>query len=261
MIKILFLGNNKTNKDTKLIDDIKFFNKKIIIHQINKKVDLKTLQKYDTIISFGYRHLIDSKTIDKYNKPIINLHISYLPYNKGSHPNYWSFVENTPTGISIHKINSGIDTGDLIFQKLIDFNLYNNRKTLTFKNTYKTLISEIEALFLDNIDKLINHDFETYHQIGKGTYHNSADLPISLKTWNQNIYNTVVKYNSNIDKELRQNFEILKLIENTKNYNNINWIRILRDSLKKSPKNTLEVIKNINFNDKKISKLIKKIIK
>jgi len=40
-----------------------------------------------------------------------------LPYNKGSHPNFWSFIENSPKGVSIHEIDEGIDTGKLIASK------------------------------------------------------------------------------------------------------------------------------------------------
>ena len=50
-------------------------------------------------------------------KTLINLHISYLPYNRGSYPNYWSFKENTPNGVSIHHIDDGIDTGPVLVQK------------------------------------------------------------------------------------------------------------------------------------------------
>ena len=63
---------------------------------------------------------------------IINLHISYLPYNRGAHPNFWSFVENTPSGVSIHQVDSGIDTGKIVIQKQINFNLLKNKKKLTF---------------------------------------------------------------------------------------------------------------------------------
>ena len=41
--------------------------------------------------------------------------MSFLPYNRGSHPNFWSFVENTPKGVSIHEVSNGIDDGDIIF--------------------------------------------------------------------------------------------------------------------------------------------------
>ena len=74
---------------------------------------------------------------------ILNLHISYLPFNKGTHPNFWSFAENTPSGVTIHKINKKIDSGNIIYQKILDFELNKNKKKLTFKDTYSVLISEI----------------------------------------------------------------------------------------------------------------------
>ena len=54
---------------------------------------------------------------------MINLHISYLPYNKGAHPNFWSWVKNTPKGVSIHLISEKIDAGDIIFQKKLIFQM------------------------------------------------------------------------------------------------------------------------------------------
>ena len=50
----------------------------------SKKSALKelNLSKYDLIISYGYKHIISNKIIKKLKKPIINLHIGYLPYNK-----------------------------------------------------------------------------------------------------------------------------------------------------------------------------------
>ena len=167
MKKILFLGNGE--KSTKLIDAIKSYKKNYHLRQTSTKIDLKTLRKFDSIISFGYRHVINKKIIKNLKIPIINLHISYLPYNRGAHPNFWSFVENTPSGVSIHKMDDGIDTGRIINQKIVDFELFKNRNRLTFANTYKKLLNEIENLFLINIEKIINNDFLSYKQIGKGS--------------------------------------------------------------------------------------------
>jgi hypothetical protein len=81
---------------------------------------------YDLIISFGYRHIISKEIIKSVNCPIINLHISYLPYNRGAHPNFWSFYDKTPSGVTIHLVNEGIDTGPIIYQRHIIFD--NNEK-------------------------------------------------------------------------------------------------------------------------------------
>ncbi len=259
MKKILFLGYDK--KTTRLIDEIKFYNKNYIIKQTDKKITLKNLKKYDSIISFGYRYLIDKEIIKQLKISIVNLHISYLPYNRGAHPNFWSFVENTHSGVSILQIDEGIDTGKLIYKKIIDFELFENRKILTFKKTYKTLLTEVENLFLKNIDHIINHNFFSHEQIGKGSYHSSKELPSLLKNWNQNIYQTVMKYNNFKKKELEKKLLILDAIESTRKHNNLNWMNILKTSLKNSPNNTLDILKKINFDDKKITELFKKITK
>ena len=192
MKKILLLGYN--SDQTSLIDKIKLHKKNWIIKQTQKKIDLNTAKKFNSIISFGYKHIINQNIIDNLKYPIINLHISFLPYNRGAHPNFWSFAENTPSGITIHEVDSDIDTGKIIYQKQIDFELLKNKQTLTFSKTYNVLKNEIENLFLDNIDDIINQEINSTKQIGKGSYHNKKDLPKLLKTWEQNIYQTVLIY-------------------------------------------------------------------
>ena len=82
----------------------------------------------------------------------INLHISYLPFNRGAHPNFWSFVDNSPKGVTIHEIDEGLDTGPIIHQKKLSFNI-KKKESDTFFKTYKILNNEIQKLFF----KKINH--------------------------------------------------------------------------------------------------------
>ena len=130
----LFLGYN--SRETRLI---KFLKKKnISVKNIKKNLSLKEAKKADIIISFGYKKLLKTKVIKAARRPIINLHMSYLPYNRGAHPNYWSFIDNTPRGVTIHEIDTGIDTGNIIIQKKIKLNII-SRKLCTFKKTYNYL--------------------------------------------------------------------------------------------------------------------------
>ena len=46
----------------------------------------------------------------------------------------------------------------------------------------KKLISEIENLFIVNSKNLLNNEYDEFEQIGSGTYHNSNELPIILKS-------------------------------------------------------------------------------
>ena len=119
---ILFLGYDKNQCSL-----ISFLEAKGCLVE-NKKTKLLEITNHDLIISFGYKHIIKKEILEKLNIPIINLHISYLPWNRGSHPNFWAFYESTPSGVTIHEIDQGVDTGSIIFQKLLKF----NTRELTF---------------------------------------------------------------------------------------------------------------------------------
>ena len=71
-------------------------------------------QNFDFLISYGYKFILKNDILSLFKKAAINLHISYLPYNRGSDPNFWSFMENSPKGVSIHYMDAGLDTGDII---------------------------------------------------------------------------------------------------------------------------------------------------
>ena len=66
---------------------------------------------------FGY--LLKSDFLDLLPKGCINLHPAYLPYNRGAYPNVWSIVDQTPAGVTLHYVDAGIDTGDIIRQKKV----------------------------------------------------------------------------------------------------------------------------------------------
>ena len=65
-------------KKTKLIRILKENN---VVHHTEDKL-LHNIEKYDLVISFGYRHIISIDNLKKCKRPPVNLHISYLPYNR-----------------------------------------------------------------------------------------------------------------------------------------------------------------------------------
>ena len=54
------------------------------------------------LVSYGYRHIISAAVLNHLSLKAVNLHISFLPYSRGSHPNFWSIAEGSPTGVTIH---------------------------------------------------------------------------------------------------------------------------------------------------------------
>lgn len=132
----------------------------------------------DFIISFGYRHLLAPDVLNKMENRAINLHISLLPWNRGADPNLWSFVDATPKGVSIHYIDEGIDTGDLIVQKEVSFDHPEN-ETLT--TTYCTLQTAIDQLLREHWDAIRAGRCPRLRQSGEGSLHHSKDRQNVLK--------------------------------------------------------------------------------
>lgn len=153
------------------------------------KITLSIVKDFDFIISFGYRHIIKEDIINNFVNKIINLHISLLPYNRGADPNLWSYLENTPKGVTIHYIDKGLDTGDIIVQKEVDDNI----ETDTLKTSYDRLIDEIVNLFNNNIYDILNGNIKSYKQQGEGSTHYLKDKEKYACLLEENGYNTKVK--------------------------------------------------------------------
>lgn len=174
--RVLFLGYNR--EQTCLID--KLMSANCCVHYSSEPI---VKVKYDLVISYGYRHLIKEETIKNVGGPILNLHIGYLPYNRGAHPNFWAFFDNTPSGVTIHLVDKGIDTGKILFQKLVNF----DNGEVSFSDTYETLRREIEGLFMINLENILSSRWIPRLQRGRGTLHFAKDLPKDFRGWEEPI--------------------------------------------------------------------------
>jgi len=122
------------------------------------------------IVSYKYRYVIRQPILDKFERKAINLHISYLPWNRGADPNLWSFLEDTPKGVSIHYIDTGLDTGDIIAQKMVTFSPQD-----TLKTSYELLTATIEDLFVAEWPAIRSGKAEGTVQPAGGSYHRMTD--------------------------------------------------------------------------------------
>ena len=174
-MKILFLGYN--NKETKLIN----FLKKSGHSVVHSKEEIDDFSFFDLVISFGYKFIVKKTYLETLKRPILNLHISYLPFNKGAHPNFWSHFNNTPSGVSIHEIDSGIDTGPIAFQKIVNLD-----EAYTLKESYKILLKEIEDLFINNFKEIEDFNYKKITPNEFGTFHKKSELP-EWASWDMTI--------------------------------------------------------------------------
>lgn len=125
------------------------------------------LQDVDWIVSYGYRHIIEKPVLDRFKDRAINLHISYLPWNRGADPTFWEFADNTPKGVTVHYMDQGLDTGDIICQRYLKYDIED-----TFKTFYQKKQDCIEDLFKKSWKYIREGKAKRYKQT---TYHKKAD--------------------------------------------------------------------------------------
>ena len=133
-MNVLYL-TNKLVKDKKVIPEIiKSYGDNV--HYYDGRIDLNILDKknIDFIVCDRPKFLLTDDILNHLPKKVINIHPSFLPWNRGYFPNYWSAKTRTPHGVTIHFIDSGIDTGKIIAQTRMAF-----LETDTLKTSYNRL--------------------------------------------------------------------------------------------------------------------------
>jgi len=120
-------------------------------------------------VYFGY--IVKKEFLDIFPMGCLNLHPSFLPYNRGAYPNVWAIVDGTPAGATLHYIDEGVDTGDIIAQSAVEI-----EPTDTGQSLYKKL-EVIACSVLRDGWKLIQTDnFSRKGQsIDAGTQHRLRD--------------------------------------------------------------------------------------
>ena len=168
MTKVLFLGPQRSPLLTWLNQQNED------VFQTTDKLSLAWLkqQEFELLVSYGYRHILTADVLALFPKRAINLHISYLPWNRGADPNFWSFYDNTPKGVTIHLLDEGIDTGDILVQEMVTF----DSKQATLASSYQMLTETIEALFYRHWHQIKKHQLIGQQQSGQGSYHSSKAL-------------------------------------------------------------------------------------
>jgi len=138
-----------------------------------EKVDARYVEdmKPDMIVSYNYRYILKRDVLKIPPMGAVNLHISYLPWNRGAHPNVWSYIEDSPKGVTIHSLDEGIDTGDIIVQEEVVI----DEDKETIGSSYEKLHEAIQALFRRNWDKIRNGIIQSRPQPSVGTLHYTKD--------------------------------------------------------------------------------------
>ncbi|MDW8463861.1 MAG: formyltransferase family protein [Geminocystis sp.] len=159
-MRVLLLGGNEHSLELKAwLEEV---GEEVIYTEEPINLEMLKGVNPEFIVSYNYKHIIPEEVIKAYHPRVINLHISYLPYNRGYYPNVWSFLEDTPKGVSIHLVDKEVDAGDILIQKEV----FIDEDKETLRSSYVKLQREIQELFKENWEDIKSLKIKPFKQHG-----------------------------------------------------------------------------------------------
>lgn len=119
---------------------------------------LKNLIEFDieAVVLAGYLGIISEEIVNRYEKKIINIHPSLIPkycgkgfYGMKVHEAVISNNE-METGVTVHYVDKGIDTGEIISQQVVEV-----KQSDTPESLAKRVLEFEHALLIDTLKQLI----------------------------------------------------------------------------------------------------------
>lgn len=129
-------------------------------HNIPMIDELNKIPKCDIIYSVQHHEILETKHIEVASQIAVNLHMAPLPEYRGSNQFSYAIIDNKKEfGTTIHKIDTQIDHGDILFQKrfAIPVNCWINE---LYELTY---IASLQ-LFKETLADIINDNYSATPQ-------------------------------------------------------------------------------------------------
>lgn len=129
--------------------------KNIVIKTLNEVYEIEV----DYFLSLEFDQIVKPEKLKTDN--IYNIHFSELPKYKGMYTSVWPILyADSQSGVTLHKIDRGIDTGDIVAQKT--FKLSESDRS---QDCYRKYIHNSKALLSEWFVKIINNKVQPKKQL------------------------------------------------------------------------------------------------
>ena len=135
---------------------------------LNSKDFLAFIKQYDAdlFISVASSIIFREELINTPKLDCINIHNAPLPKYRGMLPNFWQLYHGEKeVGITVHKIETGIDTGDIITQRYVPIEPDETLDDLIRKTKKKNA-----KIIIDVIEEFRNNRIQYRKMEGGGSY-------------------------------------------------------------------------------------------
>lgn len=162
-IDIRFICVRYNSVDNELKQFAKIYNIDYLRHpNVNSMKFLETVRQYDCdlFVSMSFNQIFKAEIIDIPRLKIINCHAGKLPFYRGRNVLNWVLINDEKEfGITVHYVDEGIDTGDIILQRSYP---------ITDQDDYKSLLDkayiQCANILYDSIKLIQNNKVELTKQ-------------------------------------------------------------------------------------------------
>ena len=186
-IKISFICVRFDTKDNTLKKYAKKYNIEYVKHEnINSDEFISIIEKYncDLFVSMSFNQIFKTRIINLPKYKTINCHAGKLPLYRGRNILNWALINDEKEfGITVHYVDEGIDTGDIILQKNYQISDKDNYRTL-LERAYvdcANILYDAIVMFKVGFVKAIKQD--EIHPVG--FYCSQRKIGDEILNWNQ----------------------------------------------------------------------------
>lgn len=121
----------------------------IDVSSVNSDVAIRELERFSPrVVVVNGTRIIDEKILKSISAIFINAHAGITPMYRGVHGGYWALASGDPgnCGVTVHKVDKGIDTGSIIAQATISPTTKDTFATYPFLQTASAIPLLIQAV-------------------------------------------------------------------------------------------------------------------
>lgn len=124
---------------------------------INTPEFISQIQSFecDIFVSMSFNQILRRDIIDATPLGFINCHAGALPFYRGRNPLNWVLINGEKSfGVTVHYVDEGIDTGDIITQNMVPIDINDNYATLLEKaheSCANTLLEALDTIRTKNV--------------------------------------------------------------------------------------------------------------
>ena len=186
-LEIAFMTVRYGNQDAELIKRAKEHGIPLELSKnINSEQFIAKMKEYDVdlFVSMSFNQIFKTEMINLPKYKTINCHAGKLPFYRGRNILNWALINDEKDfGITAHYLDEGIDTGDIILQKVYPITDEDNYATLlsrAYKGCADVLYRAIKMIQTDEVRRIRQSDIDPV-----GMYCGGREIGDEIIDWNQ----------------------------------------------------------------------------